>query len=270
MNFTKHEQTVIQELEKRAGDVLYLQDIAPYFISNSCLQISTYTQTAYIQIGDNMQNALSEYFQLVVFVKKLEHNGACFSILYTPLKDNLVQLGNSDFEGYQQHTIADGDLLIQLFQYAGKKYVMAPNFSDQFDRPAEAVAQTSPVAKQPVAKQINSNFVIPSIILLLLFVFIGGIGYQAYEDNNKLKLKQEAIGADLKKQSKNIELLSVQIQNQRKQQKIIQTELLKDIDLINISLEEHSKSLKSVRYWSRKQFEQLEKLIIITNQDSID
>ncbi|HET8859404.1 hypothetical protein [Marivirga sp.] len=117
MNFTKHEETVIIKLEKRAGDVLYIQDIAPYFISSSCLQISTYTQTAYIQAEGNMQVALSEYFQLVVFLKKLEQNGACFSISYTPLEDNLVQIGNNDFEDYQQHTIADGDLLIQLFYY---------------------------------------------------------------------------------------------------------------------------------------------------------
>jgi len=68
MDFTKHEQTVINELEKRARDVLYIKDIAPYFISKSLLQISTYTQTAYIQAGDNTRKALSEYFQLVVFL----------------------------------------------------------------------------------------------------------------------------------------------------------------------------------------------------------
>ncbi len=261
MDFTKHEQTVIQELEKRAGDVLYIKDIAPYFISNSCLQISTYTQTAYIQVGDNMQNALSEYFQLVVFVKKLEQNGACFSIPYTPLKDNLVQIGNSDFEEYQQHTIADGDLLIQLFQYSAKKYVIAPNASEKFHSTANPA---------PIAKQNKVNFIIPSFILFLLFVFIGVIGYQSYEDHNNLKLKQEAIGANLERQTQNIELLTTQIQNQEKQQDKIQAELIKDIDLINSSLEEQKKSLRSVRYWNRKQFDQLEKLILITSRDSID
>ncbi|WKK73949.1 hypothetical protein QYS49_19160 [Marivirga salinae] len=261
MDFTKHEQTVIQELEKRAGDVLYLQDIAPYFISKSCLQISTYTQTAYIQVGDNMQNALSEYFQLVVFIKKLEQNGACFSIPYTPLKDNLVQIGNSDFEEYQKHTLADGDLLIQLFQYAGKKYVIAPNASEKFQSSANPV---------PIAKQNKVNLIIPSFILFLLFVFIGIIGYQSYEDHNNLKIKQEAIGANLEQQSQNIELLTNQIQNQEKQQDKIQAELIKDIDLINNSLEEQKKSLRSVRYWNRKQFDQLEELILITSRDSMD
>ncbi|WP_296619946.1 hypothetical protein [Marivirga sp.] len=261
MNFTKQEQTIIQELEKRAGDVLFMQDIAPYFISNSCLQISTYTQTAYIQVGDNMQNALSEYFQLIVFIKKLEQNGACFSIPYTPLKDNLVQIGNAEFEDYQQHTIADGDLLIQLFQYTGKKYVMAPNASDQFN---------NPVAPTPIAKQNKVNFIIPSFILLLLFLFIGVIGYQAYEDNNKLKLKQEAILANLKQQTQNIELLSTQIQSQGKLQKEIQTHIQEEFMLINSSLEEQNKSLRNINYWSRKQFNQLEKWIISIGKDSIE
>ncbi|WP_375581452.1 hypothetical protein ABWH96_10755 [Marivirga tractuosa] len=260
MDFTKQEQTVIQELEKRAGDVLYFKDIAPYFISKSCLQISTNTQTAYIQVGDNMQNALSEYFQLVVFIKKLEQNGACFSIPYTPLEDNLVQFGNGNFEEYQQHTIADGDLLIQLFQYSAKKYVIAPNASEKFQIPANPSA---------VAKQNKVNFIIPSFILFLLFVFIGVIGYQSYEDHNNLKLKQKAIGANLEKQTQNIELLNTQIQNQEKQQDKVRAELIKDIELINSSLEEQKKSLRSLRYWNRKQFDQLEKLILITSQDSL-
>lgn len=258
MDFTKHEQTVIQELEKRAGDVLYLKDIAPYFISKSCLQISTYTQTAYIQVGDNMQNALSEYFQLVVFIKKLEQNGACFSIPYTPLKDNLVQIGNSDFEEYQQHTIADGDLLIQLFHYAAKKYLIAPNVSDKINNPLPIIQ-----------KQSKLNFIIPSIILLLLFVFIGAIGYQSYLDNNSLKLKQESIGADLKKHTLNIDRLSDQIQDQRKQQVEIQEEIRKDIDLIYISLKEQNTSINNVSYWNRKQFLEIEKLHDLISQDSI-
>ncbi|MGM0580338.1 MAG: hypothetical protein ACQETL_06645 [Bacteroidota bacterium] len=257
MDFTKHEQTVIQELEKRAGDVLYIKDIAPYFISKSCLQISTYTQTAYIQVGENMQNALSEYFQLVVFIKKLEQNAACFSIPYTPLENNLVQIGNSDFEGFQQHTIADGDLLIQLFQYAAKKYVIAPNASDQFNNSIPTIQ-----------KQSKINLIIPSIILLLLFVFIGAIGYQSYLDNNRLKLKQESIGADLKKHTLNIERLSDQLQDQRKKQVEIQKELKKDIDLINTSLEEQNTSIRNVSYWNRKQFLQIEQLHDLISQDS--
>lgn len=259
MDFTKHEHTVIQELEKRAGDVLYIKDIAPYFISKSCLKISTYTQTAYIQVGDNMQNALSEYFQLVVFIKKLEQNAACFSIPYTPLEDNLVQIGNSDYEEYQQHTIADGDLLIQLFQYAAKKYVIAPNASDQDNNPT-----------LQIQKQSKVNLIIPSLILLLLFLFIGAIGYQSYEDHTKLKLKQEAIRANLTKQIQNIELLSTQFQNQEKQQEKIQIELIKDIDFINNTLEEQNKNLRSVRYWNKKQFDQLETLIHAVSQDSVE
>lgn len=255
MDFTKHEQTVINELEKRAGDVLYIKDIAPYFISKSLLQISTYTQTAYIQAGDNMRKALSEYFQLVVFLKKMEKNGACFSIPYTPLEDNSIQIGNKDFEEFQQNTIADGDLLIQLFHFAAKKYVMAPNISEQFDQ-------------KP--KQSKTNFIIPSIILMLLFLFIGAIGYQSYEDHNKLKLKQEAIGADLEKQSLKISLLSDQIQNQGKQQNEIRKQVKSEIDLLNTSLEKQNSSLRNIIYWNRKQFEQLEKLILTVRQDSID
>lgn len=259
MDFTKHEQTVIQELEKRAGDVLYLQDIAPYYISKSCLQISTYTQTAYIQFGDNIQSALSEYFQLVVFLNKMEENGFCFSIPYTPLEDNLVLIGNKNFEEYQQHTIADGDLLIQLFLYAGKKYIMAPNVSDQFYNQSKS---TTP-------KQSKINFIIPSFILLLLFLFIGAIGYQSYKDHAKLKLKQEAIGANLTKQVQNIELLSTQFQNQEKQQEKFQIELIEDIDLINNTLEKQNKNLRSVKYWSQKQYSQLEKLIHTVAQDTV-
>lgn len=259
MNFTEHEQTVIQELEKRAGDVLYFGDIAPYFISKSCLQISTYTQTAYIQVGDNMRNALSEYFQLIVFLKKLENSGACFSIPYTPLEDNLVQIGNSDFEEYQQHTIADGDLLIQLFQFSSKKYVIAPNACDQFNN-----------ATLKIQKQSKVNFIIPSLVLLLLFLFIGAIGYQSYEDHANLKLKQEAIGANLTEQIQNIELLSTQLQNQENQQEEIQFKLIKDIDLLNSTLEEQNKNLRSIRYWNKKQFDQFEKLINTVTQDSVE
>lgn len=261
MDFTKQEQSIIIELEKRAGDVLYLEDIAPYFISNSCLQISTYTQTAYIQIGDSMQNALSEYFQLIVFIKKMEQNGACFSIPYTPLEDNLTQIGNPDFSEYQQHTIADGDLLVQLFQFAGKKYVMAPNFSSQFND-LEAPA--------PVTKQNKLNFIIPSFILLLLFVFIGTIGYLSYENHNNLLLKQEAIGADLKQHTENIELLSTQIQNQAEIQNEAQTNIQNEFKLINNSLERQNKSLRSIRYWNKKQFDQLERLFLISTEDSIE
>lgn len=259
MDFTKHEQTFIRELEKRAGDVLYLEDIAPYFITNSCLQISTYTQTAYIQLGDNMQNALSEYFQLVVFIKKLEQNGACFSIPYTPLKDNLVQIGNSDYEEYQQHTIADGDLLIQLFHYSAKKYVMAPNVSVKFD---------NPIAATPIAKQNKLNFIIPSFILLLLFVFIGTIGYLSYEDQNRLRMKQEAMGSDLKQQTQNIKLLSTQIKKQGELQKEIQTTAQKEVSSIGQSLKEQNKSLKSIRYWNIRQSEQLESLQSFVLNDS--
>ncbi|MGJ3236333.1 hypothetical protein [Marivirga sp.] len=255
MDFTKHEQTVINELEKRAGDVLYLKDIAPYFISKSLLQISTYTQTSYIQVGDNMQTALSEYFQLVVFLKKMEKNGACYSISYTPLEDNSIQIGNTDFEEYQQNTIADGDLLIQLFHFAAKKYVMVPNISEQF-------------YQKP--KQSKINFIIPSIILMLLFLFIGAIGYQSYEDHNKLKLKQEAIGADLEKQSLKIGLLSDQIQSQGKKQNKINKQLKDDFNLLNTALEEQNKSLKNIRFWNQKQFNQLEKLFLTVNRDSIE
>lgn len=259
MDFTKHEQTVIKELEKRAGDVLYLKDIAPYFISKSLLQISTYTQTAYIQVGDNMQTALSAYFQLVVFIKKLEQNGACFSIPYTPLEDNLVQIGNLDFEKFQQHTIADGDLLIQLFQYAAKKYVMAPNISDKFE---------NTVAATPIAKQNKLNFIIPSFILLLLFVFIGTIGYLSYEDHYKLRMKQEAMGSDLKQQTQNIQLLSTQIKKQGELQKEIQTTVQKEVSSLGKSLEEQNKSLKSIRYWNIRQSKQLESLQSFVFNDS--
>lgn len=66
MNFIEAEWFSWIEIEKRVGDVLYFQDIASFFISNSCLQISTAMQTAYIQVGNNMHNALSEYFQLAI------------------------------------------------------------------------------------------------------------------------------------------------------------------------------------------------------------
>lgn len=218
-------------------------------------------QTAYIQVEDQMQNALSEYFQLVVFIKKLEQNGSCFSIPYTPLEDNLVQIGNSDFEGYQQHTIADGDLLIQLFQYAGKKYVIAPHVSRE---------KLNPVLPTSIAKQSKANFIIPTFILLLLFFFLGVIGYQSYEEYNQLKINQEAIGTDLNMQTKNIELLSTQIQNEADFKKEIQRSIQREVDLINKSLENQHRSLQNISYWNRMQFDQLEKMIQIAMQDSIE
>ncbi|ADR20654.1 hypothetical protein MATR_17210 [Marivirga tractuosa] len=254
MNYTTFEHTVIKELEERAGDVLYLKDIAPYFISKSCLQISTYTQTAYIQLGDNMQSALSEYFQLVVFLKKLEENGSCFSIPYTPLQDNLIIIGNRDFQDYQQQTIADSDLLIQLFQYAGKKYVIAPK-----------AGQPEQISKGGL----KANFLIPGIILLLLFIFIGAIGYQSYVDSNRIRLKQEAIGNDLEKQTLKIGLLSKQIQNQELRRKENLTKFQKKINEINTLLEGHNSRLSNINYWNRRQSIYIEKLIQVLERDSI-
>ncbi|WKV11335.1 hypothetical protein [Marivirga harenae] len=254
MNFTNYEHTVIKELEKRAGDVLYLKDIAPFFIFKSCLQISTYTQTAFIQVGDNMQAALSEYFQLIVFIKKLEE-GFCYSIPYTPLEDNSVQIGNNDFEEYQQHTIADGDLLIQLFSYSAKKYVIAPNASDQFYQKA---------------KQSNINLIIPSIILLLLFLFIGAIGYQSYLDNNSMRLKQEAIRADLKEQKLKIGLLSERFESHEQYQKEVQKAVQNNFKVIKESLQEQNHSLMNIKYWNQQQYNQLTNLYTIIRDDSID
>jgi len=254
MNFTKLEQTVIQELEKRAGEVLYLDDIAPYFISKSYFTISTYTQLAYIQIGDTMQNALSEYFQCVVFLKKMEENGICFSIPYTPLEDNPAEIGNPDFKDYQQQTIADGDLLIQLFQYAGKKYLIMPNASARLgDTP----------------KQSKINFIIPSIVLLFLFMLIGTIGYQSYKDHKKQQLKQEVIRADMDKQSQNIEWLKGQAQREANMRKEIQKKINTEFKLINNSLESQNQNLRSLRYWNRKQSVQLERLIQTMETDSV-
>ncbi|SMG11742.1 hypothetical protein SAMN05661096_00436 [Marivirga sericea] len=254
MNYTNYEHTVIKELEKRAGDVLYLKDVAPYFISKSCLQISTYTQTAYIQVGDNMQAALSEYFQMLVFLKKLEENGSCFSIPYTPLEDNLVQFGNSDYCEFQQNTIADGDLLIQLFQYANKKYVIAPNASDQFN--------LSP-------KKSKINFIIPSFILLLLFIFIGSIAYQSYLDSNRLKLQQQAVEANLKEQTLKIGLLSDQIQVQKELQNESLRAFQSKIDIINSSLENQNKTLRIINYWNQKQSVQIADLLEVIRYDSL-
>jgi hypothetical protein len=254
MKYTKDEHTVIKELEMRAGDVLYLKDIAPYFISKSYLEFSTYTQTAYIQVGDNFQNALSEYFQLVVFLKKLEENGDCFSIPYTPLEDNTIQIGNDEFSGYQKHTIADGDLLIQLFHYGAMKYVIVPNASDQ---------------NYQAPKQSKINFIIPSIILLLLFVFIGAIGYKSYLDHNNLKLKQEAIRTDLKENTLKIGLLSNQIQDQKKRQNESLEKFQKQIIVINSSLENQNKTLRNINFWNRKQSAQIGDLLNAVSLDSI-
>jgi hypothetical protein len=254
MNYTNYEHTTIKELENRAGDVLYLKDIAPYFISKSCLQISTYTHTAYIQVGDNMQTALSEYFQLLVFLKKLEANGSCFSIPYTPLEDNLVQFGNSDFEGYQQNTIADGDLLIQLFQYASKKYVIAPNASDQLSQ---------------FPKQSKINYIIPSVILFLLFLFIGAMGYQSYLDNNNLKLQQQSIKAHLEEQKLTIGLLSNQIKDQKGRQNETFKKFQIQVNLIHSSLENQGKTLRTINYWNQKQSVQIGNLLQVIKLDSI-
>jgi len=255
MNFTKQEQTVIVELEKRAGDVLYFEDIAPYFISKSFMQISTYTQTAYIQLGDSMQNALSEYFQVVVFLKKMEESGACFSIPYTPLEDNTAHLGNADFENFQQHTIADGDLLIHLFHYAAKKYVISPNVSDQFNK------------RQ---RQSKLNFIIPSVILLLLFLLIGAIGYQSYESSQALLLRQDVIRSELEKNRERFELLIDQMQSQNNYQKKILAVIEKEFNLIHSSLRSQDEGLRSIRYWNKKQFYQLKKLIKVSEIDSIE
>jgi len=254
MNFTKLEQTVIQELEKRAGEVLYFDDITPYFISKSYFTISTYTQLAYIRIGDTMQNALSEYFQCVVFLKKMEENGICFSIPYTPLEDNPTEIGNPDFKDYQPHTIADGDLLIQLFQYAGKKYLIAPNASAQLD--------TAP-------KQSKINFIIPSIVLFFLFMLIGTIGYQSYIDHKRQQLKQEVIRADLNKQSRNIEWIKGQVQREGNLRKEIQKKINTEFKLINNSLESQNQNLRSLRYWNRKQSIQLGRWVQMMETDSV-
>ena len=277
MNYTKHEQSVIEELEKRAGDVLYFEDIAPFFISKSYLQISTFTQTAYIQVGDNMQNALSEYFQLVVFIKKMEENSVCFSIPYTPLVDNSTEFGHRDFQNYQQNTIADGDLLVQLFKYAGKKYVIVPvnsNYeesvfiAEKSDEPEEVEENKKFI--QSDSKQFKTNSIIPSLILFLLFIFIGAMGYQSYLDNKTLKLKQEVIVEQLEEHKLSIEVLNNNLQSQVQDQRELHQFYKSELKLINSSLEQQNTSLRSIRYWNRRQFKELEKLLVLSVTDSID
>ncbi len=144
--------------------------------------------------------------------------------------------------------------MIQLFQYAGKKYVIAPKASEQ---------------AQFTKQKFKANFLIPSIILLLLFMFIGAIGYQSYMETNKIKLKQKAIGTDLKEQTLKIGLLSKQIQNQELRQKENLTEFQQQIKQISALLENHNNTLTNINYWNRKQSVQIEKLTEIFQQDSL-
>jgi hypothetical protein len=207
----------------------------------------------------------------------MEEKSVCFSIPYTPLEDNSVQFGNADFQDYQQHTIADGDLLVQLFQYAGKKYVIVPsNFNnnesissaEKTDK-IEALQEDKMIEKRD-SKEYKTNTIIPSLILFLLFVFIGAMGYQSYLDNNRLKLKQEAIVERLEEHKLSIEVLNNHLQNQVKDQREYHRYYKSELKLINSSLEQQEKSLGSIRYWNRRQFKELEKLLVLSDQDSID
>lgn len=252
MRFTDYENSVINELGKRAGDVLYLSDIAPFFITKSCLNISTYLQTAYIKLGDNMQKSLSEYFQLIVFIKKLEDERICYSIPYTPLEDNAQDIGNLNYKDYQQQTIADGDLLLQIFQFATKKYVISPVEYDE----------------EQIKKAVSTNRLIPNIILALLFLFLAAIGYQSYRGTQIRTNQLELIENKLSKQIEVQNLLSEEI-NQRNLDmdqfhQLIQDDLL----MINKILETQIDEINRIKYWNRMQVKELMELNKILVDDS--
>jgi hypothetical protein len=103
-----------------------------------------------------------------------------------------------------------------------------------------------------------------------LFFFIGAIGYQSYLDNNKLKLQQQAIEANLEEQTLKIGLLSNQIHDQKKRQNESLEKFQKKIILINSSLENQNRTLRNINYWNQKQSAQIGDLLHIISSDSIE
>jgi cbb3-type cytochrome oxidase subunit 3 len=191
--FTEKEGRALGLLQQNSGEIKYFEDIAAHFINKSHLEISTFSQLAYINLPANksgpqeMTDALSELFEILIFIKKLEQVNIVFHIPYTALKDNTVKIG-LESENVVHKTIADADLLIQIFQYASKKYVFIP------------VVKADKEVKEALPK--TDFFSIA--LLFLLIVFIGFVAYHAHLERRKLQLEQDKISSLIENNEKGI------------------------------------------------------------------
>ncbi len=267
MQFTLFEQSIIQKLSERAGDVLYFEDFASFFVAKSRLQISTYTQMAYVQLESEeyINNALSEYFQLVVFLKKLENEPNCYSIPYTALNDNVVITGKSNLKNQPQHTIPDADLLIQLFQYAGKKYILSPGI-ENFDTrlmSSQAIEKENTVIEDEAVNKKSSNFrLIGFLLILLLSILIGIIGYHAHLERQLLMEYQSELHQKMEEQNLMQQNLADQMLINQKsritQREKSETKLM----AVQKTLDDQSETMTSIRYWNYKQAQALDNITI--------
>lgn len=181
--FTPKEKKILKQLQENPGEVKFFKDIAVHFITLSQLEISTFSQLAYVNLSasqsnaENTTKALSEYFEVLVFIKKLKVRELVFHIPYIALENNTVKIGPEPENGVHK-TIADTDLLIQLFQFAGKKYVFTPVLDIEEEiKPHSKILDYFRIA-----------------LLFLLILFIGFVGYHAHLEREHLKAEQANIG----------------------------------------------------------------------------
>ncbi len=254
--FTPKEEKILKQLQQNPGEVKFFKDIAVHFITLSQLEISTFSQLSYVILSasqsnaENNTNALSEYFEILVFIKKLKDRELVFHIPYTALENNTVKIGPEQKNGVHK-TIADTDLLIQLFQYAGKKYVFTPVLDIE--------EEIKPDSK------ISDYFRIA--LLFLLILFIGFVGYHAHLEREHLKAEQANISELIENNNGNI----IKLKNQLNTDRNLFYAQLQELDDKHLEIENNIGALRSkfieVRSSQKSQYYYLK--IINTKIDSL-
>ncbi len=243
--FTKKEQLILEKLQQNPGEIRFFKDIAEHFIKHSQLEISTFSQLAYVNLSashsstNNVINAQSEYFEVLVFIQKLEKSELIFHIPFTALADNTAKIGPSP-ENAVHKTIADADLLIQLFQFAGKKYIFTPGMKN-------VGVESKPGAKPDFFK---------IAILLLLVLFIGFVGYHAHLERKQLQSEQKEIGQLIENNEKlsykleeNLSTISQSINTKFQEVENTNSTFNNDLKIIQTNLKDARSSQRSQYYY---------------------
>lgn len=254
--FTAKEDKILQILQQDPGEIVYFKDIAQYFISKSQLEISTFSQLAYINLpadqssAENITNALSEYFEVLVFIQKLEQQNLVFHIPFTPLEDNTTKIG-IELENKVHNTIADADLLIQLFQYAGKKYVFIPEIG----------------TKKNSKNILKASDFFRIALLTLLILFIAFTAYHAHLERKQIDLHQKQITLQIKGNETSIKSLEDQFRINNKSRFSEFEQLGGQMQVLNDEIKSQQKSFNYLRNFHRKQASSL--IILQSKLDSV-
>lgn len=249
--FTSKEEKILKQIQQNPGEIKFFEDIAEHFITKSQLEISTYSQLAYVNLSaaksntENVTEALSEYFEILVFIKKLENAEVVFHIPYTALENNTVKIGPEPDNGVHR-TIADADLLIQIFQYASKKYVFLPVLNIQ--------------KEVQLKKDPEKTDYFRIALLSLLILFIAFVGYHAHLEREQLKSQQSEISRLIDNNRETVLQLESQLLTSQKTRLSEFQKIEGQFSSIKNDLQEQHKMLKNTSYRNYRNFKELEAL----------